>query len=200
MSHARALPTIHPMPAAGSPCLPDATARWMDVSERMSGRPHVGYTPRSSCRRSLVRGPDKAGRRHPPGISPPTRWYLGREALYDLSHNVIASTPNPIGIRRTQSGQGRSSSLGRCGRSTVTPTRGPPSSRTGDDEAQQLEIRNDHRTHLYGSPTQIGVTARALERETGWRASGPALVCRTTVLLELEYSDSARRGDNYPGS
>ena len=38
-----------------------------------------------------------------------------------------------------------------------------------------------------------GVTARALERETGWRATGPALVYRTTVLLDWGTSDKARR-------
>ena len=32
------------------------------------------------------------------------------------------------------------------------PTCGPQSSRTGDDEAQQLQIRNDHRTYLYRGP------------------------------------------------
>jgi hypothetical protein len=38
-----------------------------------------------------------------------------------------------------------------------------------------------------------GVTARAREYETGWRATGPALVYRTTVLLDRVTSDNARR-------
>ena len=79
------------------------------------------------------------------------------------------------------------------------PTCGPQSSRTGDDEAQQLQIRNDHRTYLYRGPKlDNGDSTRPRARD--WVASERACPdFQDDLLLELEYSDRARRGDNYPG-
>ena len=56
MRDTRALPTNQLMPAAGSPDLPAATPRWVDLPERMSGR--TPLVTRTSGNPSIIMSPD----------------------------------------------------------------------------------------------------------------------------------------------